>query len=119
LPQAADYGFGVIMVCDSLRTACDHQRNLASGTGSCGPLPQVAQRAGTHFVVDFSQLAHEHCPSLAENVHQLLQRRFNSPRGFKNDEREADCRGAGNQPQALCSLSGQESKRQERAVAQS
>jgi len=111
LPQAADYGVGVIIVCDSLRGARDHQRNLSSGIGSFGPMPQVAQCASTHFLVDFSQLAHEHCPSLAENVHQLVQRRFNSPRGFKNDEREADCRGAGNQPQAHCSLSGQEAKR--------
>jgi hypothetical protein len=118
LPKAADHCFGVIIGRGDLRRGRDDQRDLAPRVGILGPMPQLAQRAGTHFLVEFCQLAQNHGSPIAKNFQQVLQCRSKTPRGFEYDEREASRRGAGNQSQALPSLSGQEPKCQERTIDQ-
>jgi hypothetical protein len=72
LPKTADYFFGVIIGRGDLRRGRDDQRNLAPRVGVLGPVPQLAQRASTHFLVELCQLAQDHGSPIAKNFHQVL-----------------------------------------------
>jgi hypothetical protein len=81
-------------------------------------MKQLTQRAGAHFLMDLGQFAQENRSSVANDLEELPQGPFDTPRRFEQQERHTGSRGTGDQSQALPSLPRQESEGKERTVDQ-